>query len=1042
MRMKTTTFLFCMALLTARALHAQGAYTMADTVLAKRYMEEATKLSKAGKYDAALERVGHAEAIFQQVLGDTNIYYANVLQLKGVCFDYKGNYEKAEEYYQKALNIDLKLFGRQHKSVAQLLNNLGIIYMSKGELAQALIVHQEALEVRLKILGENHVEIAQSFGNLGLVYWTKGDYDLAGLFLQKALDVVIKKLGPTDPYVALTYNNLGAVYSRKGDYKRAKMFYEKSLKIRLETIGPEHPDIAASYNNMGEVLYLAGNISLAEEYFEKALLIRLKTLESGHVDIAQSYINLGVVKELHNELGASINYNTKALEIFLKTYNGEHAQTATVFDNLGVVYKKKGANKKSEEYYQKALDIKIKTLGNDHPLVSSTLNNLGSICIQIKDYDKAIRHFENALKIKIKTLGRRHPDIAFYNTNLGIAHYHRGDFLKSDSLIQIALKILDFSDIHSIDRVTSIPQLIASLQSKGNLYQNWFDATGQSAFLYKSRESGKILDSVVQYQRTRLATDSKKSLSREAHLGYETTIGVSCLLQQITDSLHFGYEAFGYAEKSHALLLYEALKGADALNYAGIPDSLLQREYDLRIDITYHEKRRQDLYTQGKEETDTTVLAVSGKIFDLRREYEALLDTFKTRYPDYYRAKYDLQTIDVPTLQNTLLQPDQALLEYFVGDSSVFIFLVKKDDYRVIEIKKDFPLEAWVNQLRHGIYGYYQHPEKPDTLFTSTPGEYADAAWHLYQKLLAPVDSLLPRRVTIIPDGVLGYVPFEALLKEKPDIPHRFHDHAYFGLDHTLSYCYSATLWREMMQKKHKKRPNKMLLAMAPFEKKSYRQVEDLFGKVVANPENDSTDFIAGGNRHDLDSLSHTGEEVLALARIWNDDYLLDRDATKTRFTDQAGDYRILHLATHGKADSRSGDYSFLAFAQIPDSVENEILYVREIYNLALNADLVTLSACETGVGELQRGEGIISLARAFSYAGAKSIVTSLWQVSDASTKDLMIEFNRYLKKGLPKDEALAKAQRRYLKAHRGPSASPYFWAGFVAIGDMGAIAR
>jgi CHAT domain-containing protein len=153
--------------------------------------------------------------------------------------------------------------------------------------------------------------------------------------------------------------------------------------------------------------------------------------------------------------------------------------------------------------------------------------------------------------------------------------------------------------------------------------------------------------------------------------------------------------------------------------------------------------------------------------------------------------------------------------------------------------------------------------------------------------------------------------------------------------------------------------------------------------------------------------------------------------------TSTAGDYRILHLATHGRADNRVGDYAFLAFSEIKDSIENELLYVKDLYNLELNADLVVLSACETGIGKLQRGEGIISLARAFAYAGAKSIVTTLWEVNDKSTSELMRYFYRELKLGKDKDEALRLARQRYFDKAAPRGLHPFFWAAFVPVGDM-----
>ena len=190
-------------------------------------------------------------------------------------------------------------------------------------------------------------------------------------------------------------------------------------------------------------------------------------------------------------------------------------------------------------------------------------------------------------------------------------------------------------------------------------------------------------------------------------------------------------------------------------------------------------------------------------------------------------------------------------------------------------------------------------------------------------------------------------------------------------------------------------------------------------------------------NRLALGPLQYNDDEVLVIDALVGADVFVDSLATEDRFTSLAGDYRILHLSTHGKANDKVGDYSFLAFYEQDDSLENEWLYNRELYNLKLNADMVVLSACETGIGELQRGEGIISLARGFSYAGAKSIITTLWSVDDKSTMRLMENFYANLKSGQSKDAALRQAKLDYLKTSRDIGDEPYFWAGFIPVGDM-----
>lgn len=165
---------------------------------------------------------------------------------------------------------------------------------------------------------------------------------------------------------------------------------------------------------------------------------------------------------------------------------------------------------------------------------------------------------------------------------------------------------------------------------------------------------------------------------------------------------------------------------------------------------------------------------------------------------------------------------------------------------------------------------------------------------------------------------------------------------------------------------------------------------------------------------------------------------MINGEATKEAFLRSAHNYRILHLATHGQADVRVGDYSSLFFHASDTSAGSEKLYAGELYNLQLNSDLVVLSACETGLGEWRRGEGIISLARAFSYAGAKSIVSSLWKVEDSSTSRLMAGFYKYLRSGMTKSQALRRAKLEYFA--RSPNVEPFYWAGFIPTGDMSPI--
>jgi CHAT domain-containing protein len=190
--------------------------------------------------------------------------------------------------------------------------------------------------------------------------------------------------------------------------------------------------------------------------------------------------------------------------------------------------------------------------------------------------------------------------------------------------------------------------------------------------------------------------------------------------------------------------------------------------------------------------------------------------------------------------------------------------------------------------------------------------------------------------------------------------------------------------------------------------------------------------------RDSLGPLPASGEEVATVARLLSGSAWYGEAASLETFRREAGRSRILHLSTHGKADDRTGDYAYLAFGVPGDSVAFDKLYARDLYSLSLSADMVVLSACETGIGQLRRGEGIVSLARAFAYAGARSIFTTLWQVSDSKTAGLLRLFYKNISRGLSRDASLHQAKLDYLKNNRGEALHPFFWAGMIGIGDMG----
>ena len=332
--------------------------------------------------------------------------------------------------------------------------------------------------------------------------------------------------------------------------------------------------------------------------------------------------------------------------------------------------------------------------------------------------------------------------------------------------------------------------------------------------------------------------------------------------------------------------------------------------------------------------------------------------------------------------------------DYF-SVSIASIFLKQIDEFREIIISKDFSDES--------------------------ESRYCELAHHLYRQLIAPVEELLTgRSLIIIPDGKLASIPFEALLTSRVQGPdNNSKDYPYLIKQHPVSYGYSSTILLNSLHKSNNA-AHHSILSFAP----SF-QADDK--ALLAELKERGAEFV---------SLPGTKNEVAQILDIAGGEPYLDENASEANFKQLAPEYQVLHIATHGIIDDKNPMKSGLVFSKENDSIEDGFLNVYELYSLRLNADMAVLSACNSGYGKLQQGEGVMSMARAFLYAGVPGIVMSQWSVNDKSSAKIMVSFYKGLNSGLSKAQAMQKAKLDYLQNADKLTANPYFWAGFVVIGN------
>ena len=1070
--------------------HAQDTLltgTILDTLVAKEYLELSKKAWDQCNYSKAYNYALQSRQVYEKYTGDHSWEYGTATYHMGTATVNLGDKAKAEQYLRTALSTFVAVAGEQNKYVSDAYEALGICIWDARP-AESIALFQKSLEIRETLFGEHDTRLAPSYLNLGGIYQTIGNWQEARKYYEQCI-----KTGPENPaIIGRAYTNLSGICSNTGDKPKAREYLLEA--IRLQTSFQLFEDLIKSYMAICYLEAGLGNCALAIQYGLQGLQTNAESGIKYNVLDAQMYHALGnaylckedfehaqesftqcynLFRQINgpndpvltiplNSLATSCatgpahaqEYLLEAIDIFKK--NAQEADCVTL-GNLAECYFVQKNFKKANEYGKMALETARKYPLLKHQEIMQLSENLGNYYLENKQPDVSLPYYELAEKMYRNT--HKEPDdyLALLWYNLGNCLYRQNNLEEATALLLQSLSLLEKSGKNKKAK-NAVLTCLAQVETQKTHFNEAIryadaavlsadDHTGQQeveVFIDAVMLKGNIYSAIYGTERDEQALEKARNAFLEADMALQNAIDHCArdldqflLLKrsaEITeerirvDVLQKGphaTSAFTASEKAKARLLHAAFQNSKAKKIAGIPDSLLQAERDLEVEIALYDKQLHHTGGNKAPLSGITPEEAKSKIFDLRIQRDRLIKQIGAQYPAYQQLKYNLHYESVESLQQERLHQGETLLEYFIGDSSIFIFVVQEKRFETVEIKRDFPLEDWVKEMRSGITDWYAGQMK-DVDYQTSVQIYASAAYHLYTKLVEPVAALLTpeSHVVVIPHGILINVPFEALLTELPTRPDDLTAYKYWLLQQDISYCYSATLLAEMQDRLHVRHPTEPLMGMAP----------------VYNNETTSgmSSLASGNNRQRFRPLAYNEQEIDTIQKMMGGQAFKGKNALKSSFVDSALYFHILHLALHGEANDRFGNYSYLAFYESPGAgSENACLYASEVYNLRLNADLVVLSACQTGLGELQQGEGIIGLTRAFAFAGAKSIVHSLWSIEDNKTMMLMTSFYENLKAGQTKDTALANAKRSFILDGGDGREHPVFWAGFIGIGDM-----
>lgn len=931
---------------------------------------------------------------------------------------YKGDYEQAEKVFLKTLKKQQQLYGAQHKLIAKTYFRLGKTYRRLKYYTKAFGTIRKGLAVMNDLKIDDDVLLANHYNELGHNYDELYDTQKALSYFQKALACYERYYGPGAREIGGEQMNMGITYVDMGRYRQAGEAFQKAYDIFVKTEKPNSVAFNRLYLNLANLHRKQEDFDKCIEFAKKALAIKLKNYEPSHPSVAKYYGLVGKGYEGKGDFEEALKYYTKSKELAEQASGKNYPDIGGRYGELANLHVQLKNYKKALRLYKKGRRIARKRLDDTHPRIMALSANIGRTYEQMENYDTALRFYQDDLQ-KQRNLGFM-PEIYFASTQRRVARVYlkKEDLSQAFSTIQDALKRINPEGNTSQEGVSNQAllytiedrlELLRILETKIKIQEAIFKKSQQVEDLQQAFQTSELSIQLIESIRKGYQSDGARAFlnSRTSEV-FEQAVEQAFELYQLTKDSKYLSKAFEISEKSKASILWQSLNERHAFENSNIPAPSMDSINMLYAKISNLEEelsREKDVKKKKRLQNES---------FDLKRHYEQKIAGLEKYNPHYYALKYAPNKINTEAVLDHLPNHQTTLLEYFQTEDHLFIFVLSKKGIRGFKQTLDFDLPDKVMSLRNEAI-------QNTVLDQSKVQEYMTGLHDLHDLLIAPIHSELEEieKLIIIPHGALHYLSFETLAPKASNTTFRNLDYLLKRYD--IQYTWSAALWSKDDRRSY--HPTQQYAGFAP---------GFLDKKLLA-----STEFTLTSFRNEPTALPHSIVEVEnAQAFFSGTSYTLDA-ATESQFLNTAPESRIIHLATHGQVNNRFPMESGLLFAQKGDSLEDGFLNATEIYNLKLSADLMVMSACNSGYGRLARGEGVMSLGRAFMYAGCKSVIMSLWPANDESSSFIIRNFYQYSADGLSKDRALKAAKLDYLQQADPLTAHPYFWANLVAVGDM-----
>ena len=966
-----------------------------DSAFTYRYFR-AHHIGLAGQNARAIEMLSKLESDIAESRSEPRImsklYYST-----GSNYLYRNDFDNAQKYLQQAIDFELRQPDTDTLYLAKATEWKGLVYNFTGDLDKAIDMVEEALRLNKSALPKDDKHLGYTLNSLGVLYDEKDNLRKADSVYREAFRVLSLHLPKGHSHLSSISSNISNIKVELGEFDAARDLLEEAISIHKEQ--ELYEPLMKEYYNMGSLYLSLDDAERAIPYVLKAMQIADSLLPMPHYARSNFLNGLGGAYYIQEEYTSADSVFRLALEQNKLLYEPDNPEIGQNYYNLGLIAQAIGKHKEAGEYYKRSYDIRKGNFGSDNPRTVDAWYGMADIEWQTGNKSRAMTMMKKSMWLYEKSYGPQHQSVVEASLFIARKYHELGNSDSTKKYIDLTWAFvcgeepgeMDYSGDEEISFRDSFVLLLIDFQ-----LETLIDADSDIPTV------AWLMDRMDELMHELWPFLNFESANADLLRNIQRIYNLSAYLIQREENLNSDEELqnmiLSALEKTRSSAVRSVIQNRSAMRFANVPDSVLERDRKLREELRFIRAKQEEGDPDYWKELEFENI-------EAWREYQREM---KENYPKWYELRYEEREVDVAEIQSRL--GDASLVGYYYLDTLTLAVVVGSNSFDSFLIKSD-ELASQIERFRNSI----------ET--RGTGDSMGELAYGLYEKLLEPIDDKLSERLIIMPDGPLYSINFESLLKSRPDNG-QFREWDWLLKSHEILFANTLPRGNDRSQ-----RPTEVMAFVPAFTK----EVKDSYQKLVSENGGSQQNYPSS-----LGGVSMPWSESFARSIEGSGRAFVGLEAHEQNFQEHANEAGLLHFGTHAVLNDTAPLNSYLALIPRPDLNVDGYLHAHELYNQPLRAQMAVLTACETGLGTYSNGEGVLSLAHAFQYAGCPNVVYSLWQIDDQQSAQIVESFYQELRNGKEFSTALRQAKINYLESAPAELTAPYYWSGIVLTGQNG----